>query len=32
MHQPSLERVFAQLTAEQDRVDIAARILEVMQA
>lgn len=32
MHQPSLEGVFAQLTAEQGRVDIASRILEVMQS
>jgi ABC-2 type transport system ATP-binding protein len=32
MHQPSLEGVFAQLTAEQERVNVADRILEVMRA
>jgi ABC-2 type transport system ATP-binding protein len=32
MHQPSLEGVFAQLTAEQERVNVAGRILEVMRA
>jgi ABC-2 type transport system ATP-binding protein len=32
MDQPSLEGVFAQLTAEHERVDVASRILEVMQA
>ena len=32
MHQPSLEGVFAQLTSEQGRTDVAGRILEVMEA
>lgn len=32
MHQPDLEGVFSQLTQERDRADVAARILEVMQA
>jgi ABC-2 type transport system ATP-binding protein len=32
MDQPSLEGVFASLTAERNQVDVASRILEVMQA
>lgn len=32
MHQPSLEGIFAQLTEERNKEDLAGRILEVMQA
>ena len=32
MHQPDLEGIFSQLTREQDRGNVAARIMEVMQA
>jgi ABC-2 type transport system ATP-binding protein len=32
MHEPSLEGIFSQLTEEQNTVDVAGRILEVMQA
>lgn len=32
MHQPDLEGVFSQLTRDENREDVAARILEVMQA
>jgi ABC-2 type transport system ATP-binding protein len=32
MHQPDLQGVFSQLTEEQDRVNLAGRILEAMQA